>query len=135
MDFDERERLLRELADVPADVAVACLDGGGAKQWLLHRLLRHRQEDPAAYQGQQYEPLEVRGARGRHVVAFARERLVAVVPRLVVGLADGWGDTEVLLPQGRWRDVLTGRAVSGGPAPMAELVAGFPVAVLAREDR
>ena len=83
----------------------------------------------------------VRSSRGRgrswpkgssHVVAFARTGgLLAVAPRLVVGLArrGGWGDTVLTLPDGSWRDVLTG-TTSTGTVAVAQLLGGFPVAVL-----
>ena len=54
-----------------------------------------------------------------------------MAPRLVVGLArrGGWGDTVLTLPDGSWRDVLTG-ITSTGTVAVAQLLGGFPVAVL-----
>ena len=57
---------------------------------------------------------------------------ITVVPRLVLGLAGGWEDTQLELPAGTWRNELTGEAVEGGTRPVAELLARFPVALLAR---
>jgi (1->4)-alpha-D-glucan 1-alpha-D-glucosylmutase len=37
----------------------------------------------------------------------------------------------VLLPTGPWRDELTGRAFDGGETPVVELLADYPVALLA----
>jgi (1->4)-alpha-D-glucan 1-alpha-D-glucosylmutase len=68
------------------------------------------------------------------VVAFARGgRTVTVVPRLPLRLAErgGWGDTAVRLPDGAWRDSLTGRE-HAHDARMSDVLDGFPVALLER---
>jgi (1->4)-alpha-D-glucan 1-alpha-D-glucosylmutase len=59
--------------------------------------------------------------------------VVAVAPRLVLGLGGEWGDTALQLPDGRWSDVLDGgqRTFEGNVA-VAELLAPFPVALLER---
>jgi (1->4)-alpha-D-glucan 1-alpha-D-glucosylmutase len=57
---------------------------------------------------------------------------VTLAPRLVLGLAGEWADTTVALPEGRWRDVLTGDCGDGGERNVAELLARFPVALLER---
>jgi len=58
--------------------------------------------------------------------------VVTVVPRLVLVLDGDWGGTELLLAAGAWRNELTGEAVDGGRLAVAELLATFPVALLAR---
>lgn len=64
--------------------------------------------------------------------------MITAVTRLPLrlGEAGGWQDTELVLPEGRWADVLDGvREFIGGPATelkLAELFAERPVALLAR---
>ena len=60
-------------------------------------------------------------------------RLVTVAPTRSLRVErDGWADDAVDLPEGTWRDVLTG-ATRSGRTPLAELLDAFPVAVLLRE--
>jgi (1->4)-alpha-D-glucan 1-alpha-D-glucosylmutase len=69
-----------------------------------------------------------------HAVAFGRDdALVTLVPRLVAGLDQGWGDTTIALPEGRWTDLLVQVEVEGGRRRVADLLTRFPVSVLARE--
>ena len=65
------------------------------------------------------------GAAADHVLAFDRGGAVTVATRLPVGLAarGGWGDTALELPDGAWRDAVSGRSTS--PAT-ARLAAGRP---------
>jgi (1->4)-alpha-D-glucan 1-alpha-D-glucosylmutase len=105
---------------------------GGPKLWLVHRLLRLRRERPEAFSLESgYRALAVDGPKADHAVAFCRTGgVVVVVPRLVVGLGGDWAGTTVGLPEGGWTDVFTGNTV-GGSVALADLLAGFPVAVLA----
>jgi (1->4)-alpha-D-glucan 1-alpha-D-glucosylmutase len=133
VDYELRRRLLAETASLqPADV-MARADEGAPKLWLVSRLLDRRRAMPELFQSQIYSPIEAAGAKARHVVAFARDRLVVVVPRLPAGLGGTWADTTIELPPGDWEDVLTGARVTGGGAvELATLLGGFPVAVLLR---
>jgi (1->4)-alpha-D-glucan 1-alpha-D-glucosylmutase len=58
-----------------------------------------------------------------------------VVTRLPVALDrhGGWAGHTLTLPEGSWRDVITGRTVSGGPCRLADLLDRFPVALLAAD--
>ncbi len=123
VDFDTRQRLLTEN------------DFGAApKLWLLTRLLHERSQRPELFAGRQYTPLRATGAKAGHALGFVRDALLVLVPRLVVGLGDDWGDTQVDLPGGHWRNLLTGAVEEGGRVvAVSSLVGQFPVAVLARE--
>ncbi|HEY1920201.1 MAG TPA: malto-oligosyltrehalose synthase [Streptosporangiaceae bacterium] len=141
VDFAARERLLAALTGAGPAQALARMDEGGPKLWLIHRLLAHRARAPQAFApGSGYEPLAVSGGKAEHVVAFTRTGgLAVIVPRLVAGLGGGpwgqgdWGGTAVTLPAGRWRDVLTGATATGGLADVETLLSRFPVTVLAPE--
>jgi len=75
----------------------------------------------------------VSGAKASHVLAFMRGGgAVTVVPRLVGSFDGDWKDTNVELPAGRWKNVLTDTPVVRGL--MKGLTARFPVALLLREE-
>ena len=134
VDYEHRCQLLAELAGANATEALARSDEGGPKLWLIQRLLHDRRRHPERYgPSVGYRPLRAAGAKADHAVAFARgDDLVVVVPRLVVGLGDDWGDTTLVLPPGRWASVLHGTDAGSGEMPLAELMGLFPVAVLGR---
>ena len=44
----------------------------------------------------------------------------------------GWGESRIALPEGRWRDALTGVEHEGGMLPLAVLLEDWPVALLVR---
>ncbi len=157
VDFAQRCETLAALEGPIYDADLARLLGqwrdGRLKTFILSRLLRLRREAPLVFTDGDYEPLEVVGAQGDRVVAFARvidtTVLVVVVPRLVAGLigdgdlplvpATAWGDTAVVLPEavtvgGALTDCLT--ASRHGVAErlrVADLLARLPVAVLISE--
>lgn len=127
VDLALRQRELRAQRDLaPADVAS---DLSRAKLWTIRRVLGLRRRSPSLFEGA-YRPLRASGPHAHRVFAFARgENLVTIVPRLSAG-ADAWRDTQVELPPGAWRDVLTDRAVAGGAVPAALVWSGLPIAVL-----
>src|SRR5205814_5334268 len=84
--------------------------------------------------GATYRPLWATGSRAQHVIAFARaERVAALGVRLPLRLGGDWQGTGIELPPGRWRDELSGRELSAGPQPLAELLAPLPVAPPVRQ--
>jgi (1->4)-alpha-D-glucan 1-alpha-D-glucosylmutase len=132
VDYEHRRRLLAETAALPAAGAMARADEGVPKLWLIARLLERRRTSPELFESREYAPLETAGAKAHHVVAFARDRLAVVVPRLLAGLGGSWGDTTVELPAGDWENVLTGTRMEAGPNALAQLCEAFPVAVLVK---
>jgi len=155
VDWARRHRLLAELrqrfaadAGHPVDLAELRRDwrDGREKLFLIWRTLAFRAEEPGLFERGAYLPLVTRGRLADRLCAFARategRMAVAIVPRLVASLlgdsgAIDWGDTAVTLPaSASWRDVLGGRSLGrrGGELGLSELLADFPVALLAGHD-
>ncbi|HEY2290937.1 MAG TPA: malto-oligosyltrehalose synthase [Thermoanaerobaculia bacterium] len=135
VDYELLRRLLDDLKRrmIPEEI-LARMDDGLPKLWLIHQGLRLRRRSPEAFgPAGAYEPLRAVGPRAEHVVAFARGGAVAAVaPRLPLRLQGDWRGTALELPPGSWRDELTGEEIAGGRRPVADLLARFPVALLAR---
>ncbi len=101
--------------------------------------LRLRRAHPGAFVGPEagYKPLPTSTG---HAVAFARTEgetalAVTVVTRLSSSLHPhgGWDDHTVVLPEGRWRNLLSSadaQPLAGGPHELAVLLRSRPVALL-----
>ncbi|WP_404392791.1 malto-oligosyltrehalose synthase [Humibacillus xanthopallidus] len=138
VDYDERSRRLARL-----DAGAAPADLHDEKLLVTAAALRTRREWSECFVGPDadYQPLDTTSP---HAVAFGRGTpgevsVVAVVTRLAGRLHDagGFGDATVMLPDGSWSDVLSQRALEGGPVPLASLVGasdGLPVALLVRVE-
>ncbi len=151
VDYALRARLLDEVqGTVDTRRLSAALDDPKAKLFLLARALRLRRDREALFREGEYIPLNVKGARAGHVVAFARrlgdELAVVLAPRLYGQLMTGrqgpplgegvWEDTRVELPQrlaaARLENVLDGSSPEPGTSlRLADVLASFPVALLA----
>ena len=153
VDWGARRRILVELVErfgPPrgmdrqgfAELAAHWRDGR-EKLFLTWRALALRAAAPEVFAGGAYQPLETTGRHADRLCAFARSAdgklAVAVTPRLVLPLLGenggiDWSDTAVKLPAAAaWRDALAGRelGVRDGAVAAAELLADFPVALLA----
>ncbi|HEY4222217.1 MAG TPA: malto-oligosyltrehalose synthase, partial [Myxococcota bacterium] len=144
VDFARRASLLRDgdgaLARFRDDV------DGAAKQALIRAALAVRAHRPASFApGAAYTPLLPTGAQRAHAIAYQRgDDVIAIAPRLVVGLAraGGFGDTRLALPPGTWRNALASSSSSSPSSPsshassvlLASLWASAPVALLVRDD-
>jgi (1->4)-alpha-D-glucan 1-alpha-D-glucosylmutase len=142
VDWDERRRLLDEIAGArPADLAAAWQDGR-EKLFVTACLLELRRRHAALFASADYQPLEIGDGRNSdRLCAFARHHadaaLAVAVPRLAYGLfrsggpAD-FGATDIALPAAaNWRNVFTGETLCGRErVRAAELFRDFPVAVL-----
>ena len=128
VDFDLRRRYL---AEIDAGATPPIDETGAAKLLVVSRTLRLRRDRPELFT--RYAKLPAVGSAAPHAIAFDRGGAVTVGTRLPLGLAErgGWGDTAVVLPGRPVVDVITGRRYEGGIIPLAELLATYPVAVLA----
>jgi (1->4)-alpha-D-glucan 1-alpha-D-glucosylmutase len=136
VDFQRRQELMAKVTALSAAEAWQEWDSGMPKLWLLRRVLHLRRRRPELFSpAATYHALCATGGKSRHAVAFKRgENLIAVVPRLVIGLRGDWGDTTLELPPGNWRAEFTGENVAYGPVPLRDLLRAFPVALLVREE-
>jgi (1->4)-alpha-D-glucan 1-alpha-D-glucosylmutase len=127
VDYEDRRRRLAHLADHPPR------DLHDEKLLVTHKALTvRRQAAPSFDDSGDYQPLV---GTSRHLVGFLRGGEVATVvtrapKRLEV--AGGWGDETFPLPDGRWRDELTGSVHSGGDVLCSEVLSSLPVALLRR---
>ncbi|WP_351222205.1 malto-oligosyltrehalose synthase [Streptomyces sp. NPDC002133] len=124
VDPDNRESFREQRPDEKTEVTRAAL------------LLRRRRPELFGELGT-YAPVEAVGPAARHCLAFCRSgEAVTAVTRLSLRLdeAGGWGETSLMLPDGRWTDLLApGREFAGGgPVALSELFADRPVALLER---
>jgi len=128
VDFAFRHAALIALTEPPVldDTALA-------KLWVVSRALRARRDHPELFTG--YTPLMVDGPGQKHLVAFDRGGAITLATRLPAGLsaAGGWGESTLLLPPGRYRDVYTGSSYSGDLS-VADALGQYPVALLLAED-
>ncbi|HEX6487852.1 MAG TPA: malto-oligosyltrehalose synthase [Candidatus Dormibacteraeota bacterium] len=133
VDYSLRRRLLSDIGTLSVADVVRRADEGLPKLLVVQRALQLRRDRPQAFAGG-YEALAATGSRAGHVVAFCRGgEVVTAVPRLSLSRGDGWGDTSLLLPPGRWTDVFSGARWEAGVS-VGSLLHEFPVALLARGD-
>jgi (1->4)-alpha-D-glucan 1-alpha-D-glucosylmutase len=133
VDFAERRNLLKQIKTQTPEAVLAELEHGTPKLWLTWKTLQLRQQRPEVFAGA-YQRLQVTGADAAHVVAFARGReLISVVPRLNFDATPKQRQASVLLPEGKYRNVLTGESVTPTRSQVNQLWARFPVALLVRE--
>jgi (1->4)-alpha-D-glucan 1-alpha-D-glucosylmutase len=135
VDYARRRRILagEPGAREPGQDGGAGLDA--EKMLVTSRALRLRRSHPDWFAGS-YTPIIADGTAARHAVAFLRGGNAATVAtRLPAGLrrSGGWAGTTVALPEGCWRDVLTGTTHTGTGLLLSVLMLRLPVALLVRE--
>jgi (1->4)-alpha-D-glucan 1-alpha-D-glucosylmutase len=123
---DRRERLDRLRGEAPRDL-------DDEKLLVTHRALTLRKDMRESFGDLgDYQPLV---GTSRHLVGFIRGGEVAtLVTRAPTRLeaSGGWGDATVMLPEGLWRDELTGALHGGAENRLTEVFADYPVALLRR---
>lgn len=110
------------------------------KLLVTSRALLLRRDHPEAFRGPDadYRPVSLNTG---HAVVFERGYkdsetpvAIAVATRVQSGLDEtGWGDAELVLPNLRFLDVLSGQEYSGGATPLADILATLPVALLVHQ--
>ncbi len=132
VDFDLRQRLLKDVRDASLDEVLARMEEGLPKLFVIHRALQLRRRRSELFgPAGEYCPIAADGACREHIVAFMRGgRAITIAPRLLARLGDDWKDSSIQLPHGQWRDEFSGQTLSGR-VQIAQVFAKFPVALLA----
>jgi (1->4)-alpha-D-glucan 1-alpha-D-glucosylmutase len=135
-----------EIAPLASELLASWHDGR-VKAYVTWRLLHLRNERTATFLDGSYVPLETTGERAESLVAFLRDDILIVTPRLVrdllarddASLEIAFGDERVRLPGSevrRYVDRFTGRTfetsvdADGTILQARDLLSTFPVAVL-----
>jgi (1->4)-alpha-D-glucan 1-alpha-D-glucosylmutase len=125
VDFDVRRNVLAGLSHS----SIPELRSPSAKLWLTTQALKARRDRPELFTS--YQSLVIDDPLQHHLVAYDRGGAVTLATRLPVALeaSGGWADSEIRLPAGQYRDVLTDRAVVG-TVKVGRLLDTYPVALL-----
>ena len=134
VDFELRKRLLCEIQKLSVEQIVDRAPEGLPKLWLIRQCLHARKAHPESFGAEgRYRPLWPAGPKAAHLIAYQRgENVITVAPRLLMSLED-WSATFLEIPEGSWRNQLTGDVVQGGKLEAGILLNRFPVALLTRE--
>ncbi|MDN5978485.1 malto-oligosyltrehalose synthase [Acidipropionibacterium jensenii] len=145
VDLDYREDLLGRLRPGTRSPLSGVADEeklDAEKLLVTSSALRLRRAHRSAFRGSEADYRPVATTTG-HAAAFARLEAgaktvtsITVATRLAGVLAErhGWADHHVVLPEGRFRDLFTGRELNGGQVSLAELMNTLPVALLVPQD-
>ncbi len=154
VDFEKRTSYLQDIITREQENILALIpdlfsskEDGRVKLFLIHRVLKARNEYLDVFQRGNYIPLKTDGAFKEHVVTFLREyenlRAIIIAPRLYTGLVkegnyplgnEVWLDTFAFVPKGgvsEWRNMITGESVKGEQKlSVGNVLQSFPVALL-----
>ena len=139
VDFDVRSKLVGAKGDLLKNLA-----DGRAKLHIIRQGLEVRKKLPHLFRGARYTPLYADGGMEERICSFSLKDengcVVALAPRLFASMMSAgdtfptgeniWRESRLVLPEGEYTDVMTGRTISGGAQRVAELLAQFPVALL-----
>jgi (1->4)-alpha-D-glucan 1-alpha-D-glucosylmutase len=131
----ERGKLISQL--------LAAWQDGGLKLFVSYVALQTREHFRDVFLHGDYTPVE----SGEHAVSFLRtldsRRVLVCAPRLAYGLTNGkrpwalgavWGDQQIQVPAGRYREAFTGRNVdSKGSLRLADAFSTIPLLLLVSE--
>lgn len=136
VNFSHLEELLKVVQTANPQAILNGMDEGLPKLLVLYKCLaiRHEKLDSFSEQGT-FSPLYAQGEKKEHAVAYMRgQDVIAIAPRLILGLDKDWLDTTIDIPQGLWRNVLSEETIQGGSMRLKDLFACFPVALLVKEQ-
>ena len=127
VDFDDRRRRLEHVREgSPRDLH-------DEKLLVTHKALTLRRELRESFgDSGDYQPIV---GTSRHLVGFVRGGEVAVLATRAVRrleVVGGWDGATFALPEGLWRDELTGTLHGGDENSCADVLSDYPVALLRR---
>lgn len=111
------------------------MDQGMPKFWLIQKTLALRKQYPNLFDENNYSPIILEGEKAIHGIAYLRgNKILTLVPRLIIGLKNDWQNTHIIIPKGKWKNILTDEEFSAKKLYVKDLLQKFPVAVLFNEQ-
>lgn len=134
VDFKLRKNLFKEMLTLSIEEILKRMDAALPKLWVIYKVLGLRKQQPELFNDTNYSPLFLQGKKKNHGIAFLRgEKILVLVPRLILNLNNNWGDTYLELPQGVWKNIFTHEELPGGKLLIANMLKKFPVAVYTQQ--
>lgn len=138
VDYERRAAVLERVCAQPPHHAAE--DPDAAKMHVTATALHVRKARPECFAGGTYQALFARGPAEAKLVGFARGNAAGELGVISLAVRSGqrwldpatWEGTTVTLPDGRWRDQLTGVSVRG-TVDCATLLRQFPCCLLVKE--
>lgn len=137
---EDRGALITHLMETPED--------GRIKLYLTSQVLNFRLQNPSLFQEGNYQPIEVKGEKAKHVVPFSRtknqKQIIVAVGRFYTQLSDSefvlpigkvWENTVLAFSpylEGNYQDILSGNAFSvsqGGDISLEQMFAKLPLII------
>ncbi len=137
IDYELRQSMLSEIEKgIDVEEIVRRFDSGMPKLWIAYQALHLRNEKPEWFGREStYNAVIAEGLKKEHLVGFLRgDKVATLVPRWNLKLSGSWAGTIVNLPEGLWKNRLTGDTVQGGRVRVQSLLQRFPVALLTRPE-
>lgn len=154
VDYQKRMDFLTDIqAKIPGDrrnflkYLIATQESGKIKLFLIHQLLKARQQHPELFNNGDYQPIEVAGKYRNNAIAWARNyngrSIVAIAPRFLtqvvspgqLPVGEVWNDTYLQLPPGNWYNPLEDTTISGEKLALRDILVDFPVGFLIKSKR
>jgi (1->4)-alpha-D-glucan 1-alpha-D-glucosylmutase len=134
VDYELRRRMLHEMDDLSVEHIVARGREGLSKLWITRQALRVRNALPGCFDVRGcYQALWASGPKAANMVAYRRGKdVIVAAPRWLMSRGS-WEDTYLDIPEGRWKNQLTGNILEGGRIEAGALLRSFPVALLTRD--
>lgn len=155
VNFGLRKQWLKEFAQKQGEYNLKYLweerYSGKIKQFLLHKILQDRTENPEIFTEGHYHPVSTEGKYKNHLFAFARQYktnwyLIAIplhtgaiaASQKADILSIDWKDTRIILPPhapDNYESVLnTGKGNTRKGIPVKDIFSDFPLAILRLEE-
>ena len=134
IDYERSRRLLHEIECCTVEQVMARTDEGLPKLWLIKQGLTLRNQHPEWF-GAEARCAALPLLADAAAIGLQRgDNVIAIAPRSTMRTRERWAQIEVELPAGHWRNILTGECWEGAPLKLKQLLARFPVALLAHAE-
>lgn len=155
VDYSNRQNLLKMLKEKAAEDPTLLLthlmetpEDGRIKLYITSQVLNFRRHHSLLFQQGAYIPLEIKGEKARHVVAFSRQKdeqkIIIAAARFytqlcsintVFPIGKIWGNTEIILSpelEGNYREILSGLTFSSSHNCLAleQVFSKLPLVIL-----
>lgn len=135
VDFDKAKEAFKKMSRLEPETVMFDLERDLCKSFVIQKILDLRKRHHLFNEPYNYKSIDITGEYNKYALAFMRgDKILIIVSSMSLKPGSQWKNTKVAFPEGRWKNIFTGKTLSGGYNKLNSFMGSFAGAVFENQN-